>query len=43
MRSKVRVRVKPKRYFCDPSLAAALLRATPGRLLKDTQTLGMPF
>lgn len=43
MRSKARVRVKPKRYFCDPSLAAALLRATPGRLLKDTQTLGMLF
>ena len=43
MRSKVRVRVKPKRYFCDPSLAAALLRATPERLLRDTQTLGMLF
>lgn len=43
MRAKARVRVKPKRYFCDPSLAAALLRATPGRLLKDTQTLGMLF
>ena len=22
MRSKARVRIKPKRYFCDPSLAA---------------------
>lgn len=43
MRSKARVRVKPKRYFCDPSLAAALLGATPTRLLKDTQTLGMLF
>ncbi len=43
MRSKARVRVKPKRYFCDPSLAAALLSATPARLLKDTQTLGMLF
>ena len=43
MRAKARVRVKPKRYFCDPSLAAALLGATPGRLLKDTQTLGMLF
>lgn len=43
MRSKARVRVKPKRYFCDPSLAAALLGATPQRLLKDTQTLGMLF
>lgn len=43
MRSKARVRVKPKRYFCDPSLAAALLGATPERLLSDTQTLGMLF
>lgn len=43
MRSKARVRVKPRRYFCDPSLAAALLSATPARLLKDTQTLGMLF
>lgn len=43
MRSKSRVRVKPKRYFCDPSLAAALLGATPTRLLRDTQTLGLLF
>ena len=43
MRSKARVRVKPKRYFCDPSLAAALLGATPQKLLRDTQTLGMLF
>ena len=43
MRSKARVRVKPKRYFCDPSLAAALLGATPERLLSDMQTLGLLF
>ena len=43
MRSKTRVRVKPKRYFCDPSLPAALLGATPERLLSDMQTLGMLF
>ena len=43
MRAKARVRVKPKRYFCDPSLAAALLGATPERLIRDTQTLGMLF
>lgn len=42
-RSKARVRVRPKRYFCDPSLAAALLGATPERLLGDMQTLGMLF
>ena len=43
MRAKARVRVKPKRYFCDPSLAAALLGATPDRLLGDMQTLGLLF
>ncbi len=43
MRSKARVRVKPKRYFCDPSLACALLGAAPESLLHDTQTLGMLF
>ena len=43
MRSKARVRVKPKRYFCDPSLAAVLLGATPERLLLDAQTFGLLF
>lgn len=43
VRSKARVRVRPKRYFCDQSLAAALLGATPERLLGDMQTLGMLF
>lgn len=43
MRSKARVRVKPKRHFYDPSLPAALLGATPDCLLHDTQTLGMLF
>lgn len=43
MRAKARVRVKPKRYFVDPSLAAALLGATPSKLLKDMQTLGLLF
>ncbi len=43
LRSKSRVRVKPKHYFCDPSIAAALIGATPSRLLRDTQTLGMLF
>lgn len=32
-----------RRYFCDPSLAAALLGATPQRLLGDMQTLGLLF
>lgn len=43
MRAKARVRVKPKRYFCDPSLGAALLNATTEKLLHDTQTLGLLF
>lgn len=43
VRSKARVRVRPKRYFCDPSLAVALLGAAPERLLGDMQTLGMLF
>ena len=43
MRAKARVRVKPKRYFADPSLAAALVDATPVRLLRDVQTLGPLF
>lgn len=43
LRSKARVRVKPKRYFVDPSLAASLVGATPERLLRDMQTLGDLF
>ncbi len=43
MRSRMRVRLKPKRYFCDPSLPAALLGATPDALLQDMQTLGLLF
>lgn len=43
LRAKTRVRVKPKRYFTDPSLPAALLGATPQALLRDMQTLGLLF
>jgi len=43
MCAKARVRVKPKRYFVDPSLAVALLNAIPERLSRDIQTLGMLF
>ncbi len=43
MRAKARVRTKPKRCFCDPSLAASLLGASGDRLLHDTQTLGLLF
>jgi predicted AAA+ superfamily ATPase len=43
LRSKKRVRTKPKWYFVDPSLPAALFNASPVSLLKDTQTLGLLF
>lgn len=43
LRSKRRLRTKPKRTFVDPSLAAALLGATPFRLQRDMQTLGCLF
>lgn len=43
LRSKARARIKPKRYFVDPSLAAVALHATPSRLMEDMQTLGNLF
>lgn len=43
IRSKSRVRTKPKRYFADPSLAANLLQITPERLLNDGQLFGLLF
>ncbi len=43
IRSKTRLRTKPKRYFADPSLAASLLQVTPERLLEDGQLFGMLF
>ncbi len=43
LRSSVRVKQAEKRHFCDPSLACALLRATPGRLIDDLETFGFLF
>lgn len=43
IRSKSRLRTKPKRYFADPSLAAALLGVQPSRLLEDGQLFGVLF
>jgi predicted AAA+ superfamily ATPase len=43
IRSKSRVRVKPKRGFVDPSLTAASLGADKNRLLSDGQLLGKLF
>ncbi len=43
LRSSVRVKQAEKRRFCDPSIAAALLKATPARLERDLNTLGFLF
>lgn len=43
LRSKTAVRTSPTRHFCDPSLAAALLQATPDSLLEDFNTFGLLF
>lgn len=43
IRSKSRLRTKPKRYFADPSLAASLLQVGPERLLEDGQLFGLLF
>ena len=42
-RSPNRMRVKPKRYFADPSLPAALLGLSAEALLQDWQTFGLVF
>lgn len=43
VRSKSRVRSKPKRYFADPSIPAVLLGMNVDRLLADAQTFGLLF
>lgn len=43
VRSSVRVKQAEKRHFCDPSLACALLKATPEMLINDLRTLGFLF
>lgn len=43
VRSRSRVRTKPKRYLDDPSMAASLLAVNPGRLLADGQLFGILF
>lgn len=42
-RAPQRMRVKPRRYFADPSLPVALLGLAPEALLQDWQTLGLVF
>ena len=43
LRSKATLRREAKRHFVDPSLAAAMLRATPQRLLFDPTAFGALF
>ncbi len=43
IRSSVRVKQAEKRHFADPSLACALLRASPEQLIGDLKTLGFLF
>ncbi|OUO93563.1 DUF4143 domain-containing protein [Cloacibacillus sp. An23] len=43
IRSSVRVKQSEKRHLADPSLACALLKATPDGLLNDLETLGFLF
>lgn len=41
LRSRSPLLVSPKHHFTDPSLAVAALRASPQRLLRDPETLGL--
>jgi predicted AAA+ superfamily ATPase len=43
LRSKSRLRGAPKRHFVDPSLAVAALGASPERLVREVDTLGLLF
>lgn len=43
IRSSVRLKQSEKRHLSDPSLACALLKATPNQLINDLETLGFLF
>jgi len=43
LHSKTAIRTTAKRHFTDPSIATAVLRATPKRLLADFNTFGYLF
>lgn len=43
LRSKTAVRTSPTRHFSDPSIACAVLHATPEKLLNDFETFGLLF
>lgn len=43
LRARSQLRLTPKRFFCDPSLAVGALRATPDKLRVDMQYFGLLF
>lgn len=43
LRSKSVIRTSPKRHFVDPSIATAVMRIHPERILKDFETFGLLF
>ena len=43
IRSSIRINKRPKYHYVDPSLPAAILGATPQKLLMDMKTLGFLF
>ena len=43
LRSRATLRTTPTRYFVDPSLAVAALKASPGKLIKNPNFLGFLF
>ncbi len=43
LRLKTAVRTSPTRHFCDPSIAAVMLGATPEMLMGDFDTFGLLF
>ncbi len=43
LHARSRIARTPARFFCDPSIAAAAMGASPQLLLKDASTLGMLF
>lgn len=43
IRSSIRVKKAEKRHFSDPSLACAMLKLTPERLIGDLETFGFLF
>ncbi len=43
LRSRSLLRTKPVRHFVDPSLATAALNASPDRLIRDVEALGLLF